>query len=106
MATERITLTEHQADFIRQRIDAGDFQDVSEVIQAALELFEEQKNADDAHLAWLRAEIQKGMDDIEPGRYIELNTEEDFRAHREEIHRRGLEILAGKRTNVPRSSAE
>lgn len=41
MTTESINLTEQQADFIRQRIECGDFQDTSEVVRAAICLFQD-----------------------------------------------------------------
>ena len=91
MVTEHVKLSDEQADFIRRSIEAGNFADVSEVVQTALRLLEESEKAE---FDLLRAEIQKGLDDIEAGRYIELNSDEDFRANREEIRRRGHEILA------------
>lgn len=93
MPTQNVNLTQQQADFIRERIDAGDYQNISEVVRAALRLLKEREDAHTAKLKWLRGEIQLGLDDIEAGRYIELNTEEDYRAFRDEITREGHKRL-------------
>jgi len=41
MVSENINLTEKQAEFIRQSIQAGDFEDASEVVRAGIHLLEE-----------------------------------------------------------------
>ena len=100
MPTQNVNLTQQQADFIRERIAAGDYQSVSEVVRAGLRLLKERDDAQEAKLKWLRGEIQKGLDDIEAGRYVELNTEEDYRAFREELTREGRKRLALEQRNV------
>ncbi len=41
MVSENVNLTEKQAEFIRRSIEAGDFEDASEVVRAGIHLLEE-----------------------------------------------------------------
>ena len=41
MVSENINLTDKQAEFIRRSIEAGEFEDVSEVVRAGIHLLEE-----------------------------------------------------------------
>ena len=41
MVSENINLTEKQAEFIRRSIEAGEFEDASEVVRAGIHLLEE-----------------------------------------------------------------
>lgn len=79
MTPRTIDLPEEQAQFIREIVASGRYPDETAVVRAALELLEREEEAYRENLEELRAEVQKGLDDIEAGRYIELNS-------REEIH--------------------
>ncbi len=67
-----ISLGEHFEEFIEQRIDAGRFNNASEVIRAGLRLLEEEENKVSA----LRQEINKGLrsgraKDFNPKKHLE-----------------------------------
>lgn len=78
---------EHEA-IVDRILATGEYRDAGEVITAALRLLEER----DRRLRWLRAEVQKGLDQFERGEFIEYTP-----ALLEEIAREVEEnILQGK----------
>ena len=102
MDYEKIKLTEDQAAFVRERVESGDYGSPDEVVGEALRLLRDQQPE---YVAWLRAELQKGIDDIEAGRYIELNSRKDIDELIEDVKRRGMERLA-KENDVQSGSTE
>lgn len=78
MTTRTIDIPEEQERFIRDAVDTGRFQDENEVVRAALQLLEQEEEEYRENLEILRAEVQKGFDDIEAGRYTELNSREEI----------------------------
>ncbi len=105
MPTQNVNLTEAQIAFIRECVEAGDYNNASELVREALRLLKAQKDEQQAKLEHLRAELQKGLDDLEAGRYVELSTEEDFRAMSDDVRRRGRERLA-KELDAIRTQAQ
>jgi antitoxin ParD1/3/4 len=57
-----VSLTPHLEEFIHQTVSSGRFQSASELVRTALRLLEEREQERLARLAWLRGEIQKGLD--------------------------------------------
>ena len=99
MDYEKIELTEDQAAFVRERVESGDYDDANEVVGEALRLLRDQQ--DPEYVAWLRGELQKGMDDIKAGRYVELNSREDIDALGRDVCRRGMERLEKEKNDPP-----
>lgn len=93
MPTQNVNITDAQAEFIRLSVESGDYNNASELVREALRLLKEQKDEHQARIAYLRGELQEGLDDLEAGPYTELNTEDDFDALRKEIRKRRLEKL-------------
>ncbi|MBF0369752.1 MAG: type II toxin-antitoxin system ParD family antitoxin [Magnetococcales bacterium] len=62
-----VTLTPSQESFIKQRIHEGAFTSPSEIISEGLHLLMEREQEKAKELAWLRREIQIGLDQIERG---------------------------------------
>ena len=60
--TLNVSLTPHLEEFIQQTVSSGRFQSANEVVSAALRILEQQEREREARLAWLRGEIQKGLD--------------------------------------------
>jgi antitoxin ParD1/3/4 len=67
MATRNISLTDQLDQFIESRVDAGAYQNASEVVRAGLRLLKAQEEAHALKLERLRAAIQEGVDEIERG---------------------------------------
>lgn len=94
MPTQNVNLTMAQADFIRESVESGDYNNASEVVREALRLLKAQKDEHLARVEYLRGELQKGFDDYEAGRYIDLSSKEQRAAYFEDVNRRGLERVA------------
>jgi antitoxin ParD1/3/4 len=58
MKNTSVSLGTHFDEFLKNQIDSGRYKNASEVIRAALRLLEDEER----YNAWLRAEIQKGID--------------------------------------------
>ncbi|AGC76302.1 type II toxin-antitoxin system ParD family antitoxin [Nonlabens dokdonensis] len=54
-----ISFTEKQEKYIKDLVKSGDYKNASEVVREALRAHSEEY---DRKLAWLKAEIQKGID--------------------------------------------
>ena len=76
MSTRNVSLTAPLDRFIDERVDSGDYQNASEVVRAGLRLLKQQTEEDRQRLERLRALIQEGVDDMEAGRYTELDWDE------------------------------
>ena len=94
MPTHTIELSDAQFEFIQRAVIAGGFRDAREVIGEALRLLETRQTAGANHVEFMRAELQKGFDDYEAGRFTDLGAREKRAAYFEDVNRRGLERLA------------
>jgi len=93
MTTRTIDIPEELARFIHDSVAAGRYPDENEVVRAALHLLEREEEEYRENLVELRAEVQKGIDAIEAGDYIELESREDNQALGDEVSRLGTEQL-------------
>ena len=74
MPARKIDLTDHFDSFISSAIDAGRYSDVSEAVQAALRLLEQQEKEDEAKLERLRAIAKDAFDALDRGEGIQLES--------------------------------
>ena len=74
-----VALTKRQKEFIKARVDSGQYQDASEVVREALRVLENLEFDRD----WLEAEIEKG---IESGPPIAVN-KDYWKNFRKRLHR-------------------
>jgi antitoxin ParD1/3/4 len=70
-----VNLTPQLETFVRQKVKSGLYNSASEVVRDALRLMEEQDRFKELKLQLLREEIQKGLDDLDDGRYSEYTSE-------------------------------
>lgn len=80
MPTRNVVLTPHHEEVIETLVAAGRYQNASEVLRDGLRLVEEREAVRAAKLEALRQAAQVGFDDLEAGRYRDLNDDglEDF----------------------------
>ena len=89
MPTRNVVITEHQAAFVQQMVDSGQFLNADEVLSESIRLMEAIQNNPEGKLAALRAAIQQGIDSIEAGHFTEFESADawadDFRAEAAKI---------------------
>jgi antitoxin ParD1/3/4 len=73
MPTRNISLTPEQNAFVDEVVEAGEYQNASEAVRDALRALKQRRQEDALKLETLRALIKEGIDDIENGRFIELD---------------------------------
>lgn len=88
MSIERLELPEREQKFVRRCVDEGCFESVDAVVLAGLRLLEQRQEDERRKLDRLRAEVQKGMDDLENGRYVEITSDEELDALFDDVKRR------------------
>lgn len=70
-ASISISFTREQADFLNSLVRDGDYQSISEVVCAALRLFQRRRAVLRAEIERARGEIAVGADDLDQGRIVE-----------------------------------
>ena len=101
MTTQHVELSERDSEFVRQCVLEGRYKDANEVVAAGLRLLEERQEEERLQLERLRAEVKKGMDDLEAGRYVEVNSPEELQTHFDKLNQ---EALRGLRSGHDRVS--
>ena len=64
-----VSLTPELESIVNQKVESGMYNSASEVVREGLRLLQQRDEMRETKLAALRAEIQKGIDDLEAGRY-------------------------------------
>lgn len=94
MTSQHVEIPDHEADFIRQCVLDGRYKDAGEVVQAGLRLLEQQEAEECQKRERFRAEVQRGVDDLENGRYFDVKGPEEFAAFFDDIDREAEDILS------------
>ncbi len=100
MTTQHLELSEHDSEFVRRCVLEGRYKDVNEVVEAGLRLLAEREEEERLQLERLRAEVKKGMDDLEAGRYTEVNSPEEMQAHFDNLKQEAANRLQKGRERV------
>lgn len=58
---DKSNLPPHLAQFVREQLAAGRFRDEKELVRTALVLLEEQSHTDEHLHAWLKQELDRGL---------------------------------------------
>lgn len=69
MPTRNVVLTAHQSALVERLLKSGRYQNASEILREGLRLIEAREAEEQAKLEALRTAAQRGIDDIEGGRY-------------------------------------
>jgi len=79
--------------FVKDQVAQGKYQTESEVLSDAVRLMQER----DRRLESLRREIDRGLEQLDRGEFIELTNENDLRAFFEDIKAGGRQRMQPKR---------
>ena len=88
-----VSLTPRLEEMVQEHVRSGRYSSASEVIRAALRLLEDHEREQAARFEQLKADVQKGIDQLDAGQGREL-THEVFK----EIKARGRAELARRRS--------
>jgi len=91
-----VSLTPELEKFIESKVKSGRYHTASEVVRESLRLLEREDQLLEFKRNELRREIEKGVEQIRNGEYIEL-TSEQLPEYAREIGRRGRERLAARK---------
>ena len=88
-----ITLTNDLEELINEKINSGAYESADEVIRASLRLLKAREDGIEA----LRKEILIGFEDIQNGRYTDIDSDEELELFSDDIIRRAQERRALRR---------
>lgn len=74
MPTRNISLTAEQDAFIEQVVEAGEYQNASEAVRDGLRALQQRRREDALKLKALRAAIKEGLDSLDRGDYVEVES--------------------------------
>lgn len=83
-----ITLPSEMAASVKEAVDGGDYASASEVIREALRAWKIRRAVQMQELAALRADLQKGLDDLEAGRTEPFDPEDIIRRGKQRLKNR------------------
>ncbi len=72
MPTRNVSLTAAQDAFVERVVKAGEYQNASEAIRAAIRVLQQKRREDALKLRALRAQIKAGLDALERGDFTEV----------------------------------
>ena len=81
MPTRNVVLTDRQAKLIEKLVSSGRYQNASEVLRDGLRFVESREAEEKAKLKALREAAQRGIADIEAGRYQSFTTFDELDHH-------------------------
>ena len=76
MPTMNVSLPQALAEFVEKEVASGNYATASEVVRDGLRMLREERAVYEEKLTILRREIQKGIDDVEAGRFSDRSIEE------------------------------
>lgn len=85
-----IELTPEQKQYVERQVATGKYASESTLVQQALEVLQRR----DERIAEVQAGVQRGVEDMEAGRYRTISTPAEAEALAEEIKQRGRELRA------------
>jgi antitoxin ParD1/3/4 len=81
MPTRNFVLTDYEAAMVERLVRTGRYQNASEVLREGLRLIEAREAKEEARLMALRDTVSIGVADADAGRFQELDSPEELRAH-------------------------
>lgn len=84
-----VSLTPELENYVNEKVKSGRYTSASEVVREGLRALQNDE---------LRQEILLGVEDFRNGRFITLQTEDDFKKFTDDIKGRGRKRLAARRS--------
>ena len=84
-----VSLTPELEKFIENKVKSGRYHTASEVVREGLRLLEREDQLLEFKRNELRREIEKGVEQIRNGEYIEVNSDGEWRRFLEDVKARG-----------------
>ncbi len=75
------SLTDELGSFVEEQVKSGRHVSCNEVVREALRRYQDDIRREQGHLDYLHKLAERGETDIAAGRYVELTTPDDVRAH-------------------------
>lgn len=76
MPTRNVVLTDQQENFVGELVDAGRYQNASEVLREGLRLLEDQIHLRQAEISNIQAGVISGFDQVERGQFAQGSGQE------------------------------
>lgn len=93
-----VSLTPELEAFVHDKVASGRYTSASEVVRESLRLLEEREWLRERRINELKKEIQIGIDELERGEGITLNSDEELKDFFEDIKLRGRQRLKQKQS--------
>ena len=77
-----VSLTPELEKIVNLKVESGQYNSASEVMREGLRLLQQRDAALERKLAWLKGEIQIGIDDLEAGRFSDGSVAREARRRR------------------------
>ncbi|MEQ1603343.1 MAG: type II toxin-antitoxin system ParD family antitoxin [Pyrinomonadaceae bacterium] len=77
-----VSLTPELERIVNLKVESGQYNSASEVMREGLRLLQQRDEAYEQKLAWLKGEIQIGIDDLEAGRFSDGSVAREVRRRR------------------------
>lgn len=90
MPTRNIDLSDHLDRFVAEQVEAGRYENASEVLRAGLRLLEREARAEERKLSLLRALAADGFRSLDQGEGLSLSSEDELRSTVAGIGRRAV----------------
>ena len=94
MPTRNVVLTKHQEELIEALVEAGRYQNASEVLRDGLRLVEQREAEDAAKLEVLREAARVGVASLDRGEFKEFENIEDLQAYLNDLSEKVISTTA------------
>jgi antitoxin ParD1/3/4 len=94
VAAQRIEFSQHEVELIDRLVNEGVYADAADAVHGGLRLLERERATQAERLDTLRTEVSKGLDDLDEGRYTDINSEEELHAFMDDLSARASARVA------------
>lgn len=96
MPSRNINLTEHYDQFVEEQVEAGKYQNASEVLRAGLRLLEQQAQTEEQKLALLKKLATDGFETLDQGQGLSISGDKQLAEAISRIGRRAAKTATSR----------